>query len=330
MENGLTNDDYTLINSILTNAIKINFIYEELCAIEIDDEKNSIDYLNRMNLLKMLIEEENTIYESLQDDYDKTSFVLNFFTKYNNYSFEEELDIAKRNMLDDVIRVRIINKLYNLSYLDDDIESIEQVYENDNLDDDKKEEVIESIEDELYRSDLENYIEIDIIKTILFILNRYINDSNYQDIKEYLISFKYTLNYMYDYIEKEYIDNNFTINDKLYLNSRLFLDLSKGDDDLYNDLLYDYCSSLIENHIIDIINFTDNDLEIIDNYAQCIITQIILRSAKMIGKDMDVKSLLKSLNKEITKNINIKQIVNNSLNSNDEELPYILSLKRDL
>jgi len=203
---------------------------------------------------------------------------------------------------------------------EDDIEEIEKIKKAENWFN--------------YMEKLENTAEQDILKTIIKILNEYINSNHYDNIKDKLIKFKYLLSYSFHFLEKDLIEHNFEIESNLYWNANLIIDIYQGNIKELETVYKSFAESLMEregNNLIDLI-FEENLDE--DDYVNGIISEIIIRACLLFidnkSKEIFKEYLLKEVKRTEIENVIVESMIYNSFNyfENDKELAQILSFKK--
>lgn len=323
MENyGLTEKDYQILKELLKINKKIKSIYDNLYKLEICHSKDNEEYKEVIKSLKQEIIKENKIYELIGKDIERLYAYANYIFPNGICELDEEIEVLKNDNSSELIKLRVakrINDLINEFVFED----FEDEYDSLNCDDEMDCE-------EEFRKDclIQKTIEEDIVNTILVILNKYINNPNCSIVKDKLIKFKYNVAYTNKIIEYYILNNNFIINDNLYLKSIFISDIERKDKEDTLATFYDYVNNLCHFEIDELIRLLN-----INDKSNIILTLIIIRSCLVYihnkkvdntKKILELEILLSSIDNELIINLINDMFVENN---KDKEIPQILSLR---
>ena len=243
-----------LANKLLDISLRIYRYYQRLKDLDYCDKKDSIDYQNNLFILNKLLDEEKSIYESINDR-DLIQNILLYLSnkkEINNLICDIKALISN-NMI--IIKRRIIIRLLNKKQDIDKETLLKMALE---LDDDAKDNNIKIKENSYYKLNnllkLSESIKMDFINSILLIIN------NNKDIKrDVFLNLLYNTSYLFEFCEKELLRNNFEIKD-IYWISELVTDLNKINDEefqhtkeLFGIEIYNYFKDRKNEDLIKII-----------------------------------------------------------------------------
>lgn len=325
-----TSEDFNLLKELLKITRNIKFIYQDLYNLEINNKKNSDEFKKTTKILKYYIHKEDELYEVINNSIERLYFYCDYLFPNGCSEFEEEIEMLKNDNENDIFRMRLSNRLNflinNYSFDDDLSEDEENVFDD--------ELAVFTLEEEYKRCLLvENFVKEDIYNAILTILDKYINQEEYSFMKNKLIKFKYNYSYMCKTTECSMLNNNFSISDKLYIESILiseflgveenytFKNIRNFIDELYNDQMRDLSYLIREEKNKDIRN------------EQIILTIVLLRAIIMFMTKDEVINFKNTVNLELLlsmlDNKMVIEIINEmfSEREKDMEIPKVLSLK---
>ena len=338
-----------ILNDLLGISTRINQIYISLWKLEISNKKNSNEYTICQNKLKELTIAENKLYESL--DSKKAYDLLSTINEGIIYTFDELIN-SIYDKPDDIIEARVVYKLKK-------IVNKNPVVLNDtdlgdfNLEIEELEEEIDDIENNLignyyeddncigFDLDYENYyelsskIESDILHTIITILNTYINNRKYKQIKAELIKYRYILTFIFSPLEKSYLNNEQSSDSILYWESKLFADYQNVANSIFENIKDYTVESILYSHIDNLLALLSENIHKGKNYVHAISSQILIRSCLLFASEDSIDAFIYSTFDDLLEsgvsNDEICNIIFNSLNKlkKDKEIPQTLCLKLD-
>lgn len=342
----LTPQDLQDIEELLIISQRIKFIYDKLSLLESSLKKYTDEYTKLIDELKIILKKENEIYIRIGDNPVKLSELLFKLFDCDQPNAVDTFNHARDNNLKELIKARIGARLEK-TLTDADFSEDEEIDEEIAcLDYDAAEALssdeagissimdMEDVEKQFkYMSSLEDSAEIDVLNTILAILNKYIHDSNYQAIRLFLIRFKYMLSFAFQKVEQDFLENNFEINSDLYWGAKLVVDVHNGD---INDLKKSnegFSEDIIYEQSDNLTRLIFEDLSNITNFGSAVISEIIIRASLLFSTDETLKNfrnfILCELKDSEEDNKIIESVVSRAVNSVDEDktLPRIVSFK---
>ncbi len=338
----LTKEDYENLKKLFFITKKIKWAYENLAILEIDNKKDTEEFTKWTNYLQALLELEEQIYTIIGKNPKKISDILDFILGNDPYNITDVLIYLNNDSEEDILRTRVAARfdylLNTIPFSEEDEYFEEEEEENEEEYTELiTEEAIEDMENDFfYQANVDLMLEQDVINTILKMLQNHINNSEYTNIKDDLIKFKYKLAFSFKFIEEEFLTNNFTINDTLYWQTKMYTDVKvKGNQDLKEsknshaeDLLYEQYGYLLGMFYADL-----NDKQ---NYARAIMIEIFIRTGLILADEDIAGSFILMMESEINdlENNNVhndivKEFIFKSFSHIEEDraLPNILSFK---
>ena len=213
-----------LANKLLDISLRIYRYYQRLKDLDYCDKKDSIDYQNNLFILNKLLDEEKSIYESINDRDLIQNILLYLSSKkeINNLISDIKALISDNDL---IIKRRIIIRLLNKKQDIDKETLLKMALE---LDKDVKDNNFKIKENSYYKLNnllkLSESIKMDFINSVLLIINN-------KDIKrDIFLNLLYNISYLYEFCERELLKNNFEIKD-IYWISELVSDLNKIKDE---------------------------------------------------------------------------------------------------
>ncbi|MDD2181625.1 MAG: hypothetical protein PHW32_04585 [Bacilli bacterium] len=199
------------IDKLIKLGVSIYNLYDNLCRLEKEGQKNSPTFQKYLNYLDIGTEIENQRFKIISQDEEEMNSILYYLEeKYNLYPVDPYYDFVYLNS-EAKAATRIMETIETVM---DDIEDYEYAYEDD----------VESYEDfirsfKVYttikkRNIYHNLIMMD--KGITESLNscdEKINQEYVKTLKDLYLDYKYNAAFMDKDIEKSFMINNFTVKD---------------------------------------------------------------------------------------------------------------------
>ncbi len=354
----LTNEDYQNLENLFKITKDIKDVYTYLTKLESNNEKNSENFSLGVKKLQNLLILEDKIYDVISEDINVVSDMLYYILNNDVYSIENVFLSIKDSEEDELIKDRIIYRLnYLVSTMEISDEDMEE-FVNSTL-----EEAGEEIEDEDYEELSEEEIEYysnlaeeevnageqklifetklkyllfkDVVNTTLRILKDYLKDSKMDEIKDILSRIKYDMSFAFVNVEDDLIKDNFVIPDNLFISSKLYSDLNKGDIDEYNDLKSSVAGNILFTLIEPLLDLMDANFQESECYAEGIIIEIMVRASLLFAGDVvtqlfheELFGALTNIKEEGVQNSEVETFIQKIFeNKKDVELPMTLSLK---
>lgn len=300
---GLTKDEFNIIHNLFDIT---KDIFNELNTLSKEEDKNIVSNYYQLN---ELLGSEKYLYENINPDVLYN--ILDYIRQSDRYFDEINIKYAQNEYYNIfLLKARIINKLG--LYID--------MYEQEDMENDEPTEF----------NDLDlckNIIVEDILNISLKILQEYINDSAYQNIKDKLLNFKYRLAFIFDSIFDKLLLNNFKIHDDVYLKigmSNAFLQLS---DNVKEELFDETVEDIIKEQLETMMGIYE--AATYDN-ATLIISHAIIRSAIIFGSDIIINRYKDILENYCINDEDVYKLIDNAFNNlnNDRNIPKFILINR--
>ena len=275
----LSKKEEAILNRLIVVSESIYNIKNELKELEKNNKVYTLEWDNKINELKTTISLENSLYNILT--FKEINHISDYLLEECEY---DRLDIHLQNILNlnktNIIKTRVFEKL--------------DIYFED-----YKAKNPANLADRLYQDDYKmlKVVKKDYLNTILTILNEYLNNNEYQSIKDYLLSIKYALS-MFLEVEDDLIQDNFIIGDLYWLSDAY---AKKSNHHLSYQSFFDKISSSTFQVI------TDNCLNE-TKYEQCEFLQVLTRSYLLftrneVAKEQSIKIFQDVLDKITPSNL---------------------------
>lgn len=307
MSEKLTKEEYLFIQKLLEITKTILEDYDRLHHLEVNGRKNTSDYDVALETLKFNLHLEENLYKKLEENMELVYKIQVYITPDYVPGLADELEIIKYESRNELVKLRINNRLCNI--IDNEVVSednflgsYDDTYDEfeDDLDDEIDEDIPKNMDDavkkmEDYR-DLDISIEKDFINSILFILNSYINNPRYSEYRDRLLRLKYNISFIYRSPEDYLVENYMDINDKLYIESKLTLDIQQRDSEELFKRIDGFKDDIIFSQNNDLFRLLTEEVEEDDKEFYIIVIKIFLRVCFMFGSVKEIKQFQKSTN----------------------------------
>lgn len=349
----LTKEDYENLNKLIKIIKMIKYFEDTLCTLEINFQKDTLEYKNIYGQLKFFVMLENNIYKKLATNPGRISELLFYVMKYEEFHISDVISHIPFITIDNSVKYRLASKFQILlgeiefPTIDEDLEETdeaEEIVETEEMEDNEENEMDysflsslpspeEAEQDFFYTEKLTNESIKDILHTILRILHEYICDEKYKNIREKLILFKYRLAFLYNEIEQEFLVNNFEINQELFWTADTVIDYYDGDEE---DLILTrqaYAETMLYAQSENLITILLEGLNEANNYESAIISQIIIRASLLFVSpkmaNFYSNYLWSQFKDTKIENETFEEIINSSLNNIeiDKNLPGNIGFK---
>lgn len=332
-----------LLNKLSLISEKIYQVYEELALLEINGQKDSLEYLEKINELKNLLKYENVLYQKIGFSPKVASDILVFLIGYKDYTLLNCLQDIEFNRRSNIIVNRMaehFNLIVETCPFEEEIAN-----DKDGLDlfeDECFGELQEMLDGVSYEEEeekflhnflVDNAILNDLKSTILYLLNESISQ-NSKEVQEFLIRMKYLMFFSFSSLEKGLIARNFQLPEFLYWYALACCKNLQKDYyvSYYLDSKNVIANDILNPQFIELFNFTNANLEEVDNYSISVMISVILRSCLLFLEKENQKVIIERMKQEIYSIENLdpklKEIFDRVwiLLEDDERKPAILSL----
>ena len=287
-KDNLIKEEIDKLEQLIKVTTSIDNIYTKLYTLEINNQKETDEYNESLEVLKKEILQEEKIYEELkkQDskEYLKYTKYLLQKTKYKNINIEQ---LLMNQQYEDRIFARIITSFMEKYELDSKvIKNIIPQEFTDLLNDMGIEEPEKMINESIKNSiAITEAFEKDLHNTYLYILKETIESNQYKYYINKLILSKYNHSFIYKKIEQSMISNNFNIEDTLYVTSHFIGDMNGLDDNSY-DLMADHKFTKIHaEQVSELLEISDMEYSDTNKAITSILRQCLLRATFSLMSD---------------------------------------------
>lgn len=244
------------INKILELYYEINSIYKRLYELELNGKKDSIEFLELVNVLKERIEKEKELFDLFYNNLDEnlSCSVLDdgepFAKRINDYmSFYETLNIP---IYEDDSEDVIIDKRYDMQCA------------------------------KLYKSCSRN-----IFLVYLSFLQEYIDMDNFNSLRSNMLSFKYYNSFINHDVEECLMDSNFEVAKVNYVNLYFVAETLGIDINMCDKVILDCFKDTVEVTVNQILSINDSDYSDNNKKAISINNQSMLRAGLSLMSKSD-------------------------------------------
>ena len=327
----LSKDILENIRTLLVITSSINETYAKLKELEIKGEKESKEYQSLIESLKSSLELEKSIYDRFPKDLDILSNIDYTISSkeefWINFNLQDNINAILNNY--SLIKLRIHLNLFDRMLAIKDADFIISTNKKDVLENQTPRNIL-IINATVIR---------DFVNTLLIILNSYLNDSKYNTIKDLLLNFKYGLSFLYEDIEKDFLENDFNINKDLYWESNAIADYYRLDREKLNAIKRGTVFNIFKEKTDNIIEIAINENSSKQDIFTYIISEILIRASLLLfgdktvdylkGKKLQLPSNM-SHNEELIEQIKVAQNRIDSIfeiYAKDKELLNVISLR---
>jgi len=278
--NNFTKEELTIIESFIKSSHNIKNIYEKLEQLDINNLKNSQEYIYLINKLKQEINVENNKYKNANLTTEQKTKIIELLASNPNSSRKDNIDTIINQQDNDLITRRVFNILINQTVTNID-------YTKNNI----PTELLEfinayniPINDNKINKEINNYTQIqlaisnDINLVFLSILQDNLNLWKYSQYKNNLLKSFYSTLFINKNIEEQLINNNFNIDNNVYISSKLINDLLKSNSTIYNIISSILVEPQLDSHISNLLKIKDTEYNYPSINIYSILTECYIRS----------------------------------------------------
>lgn len=278
--NNFTKEELTIIESFIKSSHNIKNIYEKLEQLDINNLKNSQEYIYLINKLKEEINVENNKYKNANLTTEQKIKIIELLASNPNSSRKDNIDTIINQQDNDLITRRVFNILINQTITNID-------YTKNNIPTELLEFIKDynlSINDNKINKEINNYTKIqlaisnDINLVFLSILQDNLNLWKYSQYKNNLLKSFYSTLFINKDIEEQLINNNFNIDNNVYISSKLINDLLNSNSTIYNIISSILVEPQLDSHISNLLKIKDTEYNYPSINIYSILTECYIRS----------------------------------------------------
>ena len=334
--NNFTKKELTIIENFLKSSQNIKNIYDKLEQLDINNLKKKEEYIALINKLKKEIIKENNRYKNANLTTEQKAKIIELLATSPNSSKKENIDIIINQQDNDLITRRVFNILINQTI--PNINYTKKQMPTELL------ELLNSqglpIKDNYSFKEINDYTKIelaiskDINLTFLSILQENLNLWKYSQYKNNLLKSFYSTLFINKDIEEQLINNNFKIENNLYISSKLINDLLKSNSTIYNIITSMLVEPQLDLHITNLLKIKDSEYNYPSINIYSILTECYIRSLLTFLTKEKIQYLKKQFHHLITNqnyqkdNRNSQETIINCFNNikHDKSKKRIISL----
>lgn len=292
----LTSIDFEMIKQSLTDALSSRKLYDKLYELEIQGQKDSIEFKRITDYLNLVSDLESNSYKNEKKSSNRCAAVINYLnneTLYSSLDSSIDMLLSQWKGKSDKTKIRVLNS-FTKSYL--------------NTADGIRKQVPSGLIEVLNYHGISNAEEIVINsykqgEIITYLLKRdlshafniFLEDAIYNDdsgfIKQELIKVKYDLAYFDVDVEREMIDNKFNVLRVMIPHSSVPDNLLSIDNDTYQYVRNINLSSEAILQLIELLNIKDKKHTDKDITITCILRGSYLRAALSLLDDKYLEAI---------------------------------------
>lgn len=281
------------LETLLQLSTEISNIYDQLCKLEINNQKDSKEYNQLITKLNKLIEKENNEYNSknfTQEECIKYLKLLEIQTKIP--AMDNKITTSLKYYDKRIVRRIIINligildrnKEFHKKMISENIlKSLNNIVGNITEND-----LVQGINKS---AQVQTAINNDIHSIFLSILEESISSKSNKDYRSKLIEAKYCILFSHKNMESLFIGIKFDIPSTIYTSSKMINQTLNQSDIAYNHIKYIILKSLVKKEINILLNFYDSEYNNDNVYFSSIICQCHIRAILSLMEENEVNNL---------------------------------------
>jgi len=245
----LNKEEEKEIKKLINSVKNIDLLYKKIFELEIKNKKDSNEYKEIVEYLKLAKDMEDNIYK-------RNSFDIIKFIKWLKYLSKEiklksDIDYLAFQDYEKKITKRIFNTIiFNMKY-----------------------------DNSLKFAKAEQAIEIDFYNSFLSILNDFIEKEEYSFLYPKLIELKYNVVFINKEYEQDFIDKNFDISKDLYIISKIVSEINKIEYENIIDMKNVFGKKLFLKQMLELLEISDMDYNNTNKYFESIVRQMLIKTA---------------------------------------------------
>lgn len=310
-------EDFKNLESLLQISTEISKIYDKLCTLEINNQKDSKEYQELLKKLAELIEKEKQEYQKRNFTHEECIKYLKLFESKSTIPGMDNRVITSIKHQDNRISRRIMNNL--LSILDQN-KGFHQMVINGKIANDisntisgiTREDLLKSMENS---TKIQEAIDNDVHSMFLSILEEAISYKSNANYRAELIKAKYCILFTHKNMESMFIDKNFDIPNEIYTSSKMLNQLLNQPEISYNLIKYMKLKSMAKFDINGLLNLYDYEYQKPNNFFNSIITECHIRALLSLMENDNVNDF----NQEIIDVLNSPKYLSKHINDRISE-----------
>lgn len=313
-----TIEELSKLERLLQASNNVGNIIDELCTLEINNQKDSIQYEQTLLEFTRLVNIENETYQTTNLDYQqyyKFARLLstqvnagifdtkptNSFKNYNNRTIKRTINI--------LITIMQQDKSFHKSIIPDEfIEILSRLANNIT-----KNTLIQGIEKNIK---VQSSLDTDINSIFLSILEESINKKEYQQYKEELIKAKYCIATSNKELEILLLESKFNIPKHIYTNSKIINELLLEGELSYDIIRFTELKVRAQAEINKLLNTKDKEYNNPETYINSIIISCYIRALFSLMTSKEINDFKAELHEKTNSFEYLNEKHNNKISEN--------------
>lgn len=296
-----TIEELSQLEKLLEISNNVGNQFDKLCTLEINNQKNSIQYKQALLELTRAINIENETYQNIHLDYQQYyKFTRLLSSQINTGMFDikptNSIAIYQNRNIKRVINILVSimqqNKKFLESIIQDDlITTISNITNNIT-----KRDLIKGLE---HNIQVQSSLDTDINSIFLSILEELITQREYQEYKQELIKIKYCIATTNKELEIFIIENKFNIPNIIYTNSKIINELLKEGELSYDIIRITELKAKAQTVINKLLRIKDSEYNNPFTYINSIINCCYLRALLSLMTNTEINDFNEEFHNKI-------------------------------
>ena len=335
-----TIEELNKLETLLQTSNNVGTIIDKLCTLEINNQKDSIQYNQTLLEFTRLVNIENETYQNACLNYQQCyKFARLLSTKINTSIFDTKPTNSIKNQNNKVIK-RVINILITIMQQNQNFH--QSIITNEFL------ETLSNLTNNITKKDLikglehsikvQSSLDTDINSIFISILEELTTQKLCHKYKEELLKAKYCIITSNKELELLLIEHKFSIPNTIYINSKIINELLKEGELSYNIIRSTELKVRAQTEINKLLNIKDSEYKNKDIYINSIIISCYLRALFSLMTCDEINDFNEEFHKQIDKLNYLKEQCDNRISediiincfksfNHDKEKIHILSTK---
>lgn len=259
----LTKEDYSNLGLLVLITESLQENYYMLMKLEMNGRKDTQKYQKVIGEIKSSKQVEERIYKEIGTEEEKLNAFIDYLQSVKNNDLTKDRMEVAINKRDDIVTERILRRFDYMLSLDYDFrKKLDEIIEQYGCSEKENKALIASIEKKYFS----HVIALEMLETILndeytcflSILEQYINNPNFKEMRQQFIITKYRLIFICHEIEKEMINNKFGISSQVYLKTTCMMQLKEFDASFVKELQKQFALDTVDTHMYSLLSNFDN------------------------------------------------------------------------
>ena len=282
----LTSHDYQWLKEIIKNTESIDSIYKKLYELEINGQKDSKEYNDYLDYLKIALEVEAQIYESGKLDFNRGAALYNYIVedRLPDHTLTDKESLIAQDYDSRVLR-RILGSIKKI--MTSDYKSLQGQMVPPQIVELMRAigmpNVNERVSNAVYSSvEIKNAIDHDVFHGFLTFLRDLLNNSKYEEYKPNLIATKYNAAFVDKDVEEDLLEKSFELPEGFYLSVNFAAGVCDTPQRLLDIIKNQKGLDEATHHLIGLVKVHDEDFDDKNKAFGVLLRQCFVRSAFLL------------------------------------------------